>query len=375
MMKTSVAILLAIALMPETGFTQGQIGSRSAVIFESYSLGDGLGFSDVSELTIPITFTFRLGEFGTLTASTGYAAITVKQDGQEDITLSGALDSEARLSINILENRLVLLVTGAAPTGMGTIESSKFSILPAIANDVIGFAAGDLGSGGYVGSGFAGAFPVGQMALGVGATFRQTFEYEPVRDSPTRLKPGSEVRLRTGLEGPVGTRSYLRIAGIFSIRQKDRIDDVTVNGVGNRFTGYVSFNQGIGATSLTLYTFGVTRSDPRIESTALGAAVLPRGNLFAFGAQWSLAVSRGVSFVPTAEYRVSNAAPDATSSDLEKLGSAVRFGAKLRAETGSNTTLVLQGSGLTGELRQLAGTTPFSDVSGFRAAVHFEVRR
>ncbi len=375
MNRASIVLVLAAAGVNGPVLAQGQVGSRTAVICENYSLGDGLGFSDISEITVPVAFTARLGTFGTLTASSGYVAITVKQDGQEDLTLSGLVDTEGRLSINIMRDRLVFLVTGAAPTGMGTIDQTKVAILPAIATDVIGFASGELGAGGRVGTGFAGAFPVGRMALGVGATFQQTFSYDPVEGVPTTLKPGSEVRLRTGLEGPVGPRSYLRMAAILSIRQKDQINDQTVNGVGNRLTGYVSFNQGLGSTSLTLYTFGVSRSDPRLESTALGAAVLPRGNLLAVGGEWSLRLSREVELAPTAQYRVSNAAPDATTSELEKLGNTLRFGLKLRATAGRNTTLVLQANRLTGELRQFGGATPFSDVSGFRAAVHLEVRR
>jgi hypothetical protein len=210
------------------------------------------------------------------------------------------------------------------------------------------------------------------MALGVGATFQQPLKYDPVQGQGDRLRPGGEIRLRGGIEGAVGPRTYLRVAGIFARRQKDEINEATLNGVGNRYVGYVSLNQAVGRSSVTVYGFDVFRSDPQIEPTATGAALLPRGNLLAAGAQFALGVAPSTRVTPRVEFRTSRSAPDATVTDLQRLGSSFRFGIDLRHRVNRNVALVVQGGGLIGDVVQ-AGTTV--DFRGYRAGLHLEVTR
>jgi hypothetical protein len=286
--------------------------------------------------------------------------------------ISTALDTEFRLSVDVIPGRLVFLATGAAPTGSGTVALEELSVLGALSSDIIGFSATDLGTGGNLGGGFVGVVPVGRMALGIGATFQQSLTYDPVQGQTQNLRPGGEVRVRGGIEGALGPRTYLRVAGIFARRQKDQINGETRNGVGNRYVGYVSLNQAVGRSSVTVYGFDVFRSNPQVEATATGAALLPRGNLLAAGAQFALGLAPRTSVTPRVEFRTSSAAPDTSVTALQRLGSSVRFGVDFRHRVNRDVALVLEGNGLIGDVVQAGNTIDFR---GYRAGVHLEITR
>lgn len=353
---------------------------RTAVLFERYTFSDGLTFGDgsqldaVSELTIPVGVTVPLGRVVDLAVSSGFAHVRVERSGAADLTLSGALDTEARLSWDAVPGNLVVFVTGAIPTGVETVAQDELGALSLLASDIIGFSAATLGTGGNVGGGFAGAIPLGRWALGIGGNFRESLSYTPILGpSADPLKPGRELRLRTGLEGPLGPRSYLRVAGIVAVRAKDEIAQTTGNGVGNRVAGYLALDQGVGRASLTLYVFDVFRGDPRLEATAVGTGLLPRSNLLASGARLTIPAGATTTIVPRLEFRNSWAAGE--SSGLRTAGRSLRFGADLRQSLHDHLALVVQGGGVVGFVgqlgdQQLGGNV---DLGGYRAALHLEV--
>ncbi len=375
-----VPSLLLLAASPAAG--QGRASGRTAVFFESYDFpkpdsGPGLIFDQVRELTIPVGLTYDLGRLGSLALSTGYARVTLRSADTARLAnqeVSGPLDTEVRLSLNLVPGKAMVLLTGALPTGTKSVEQQELSVLGAISSDVIGFATSSLGTGGNVGAGFAGAVPLGRWAAGFAGSFKQPLGYQPVLGESRQLKPGSEMRLRGGLEGPLGRRTYLRVAGILARTAKDRVgiagSDSVRNGVGNRLITYLSVNQGMGRLGLTLYGFDVLRGDPQIEQTAQGAAILPRGNLLALGGRLDVPLGVATTLSPNAEWRVSDAAPDARTKALERLGGSLRLALDLRHRLSPVFSLVLQGGRTSGYVYQAGNRV---DLSGFRVATHLEI--
>lgn len=366
------ALALAAALLfaaPVRGQVRTEV--RTAGVFERYTFDDGLTFGEVSEFTIPVTATFRFGRRADLTLSSGYARLGVTSDAGEETVLSGVLDTEARLGISLVQDRLVLLLTGAAPTGINAFTATELPALQALATDVIGFSAASLGSGGGVGGGLVAAVPVGRMGLGLAATYRMPLTYQPIVGIEDELRPGSELRLRGGLEGAVGARTYLRLTGIFLRRSKDELNGEVMNGIGNRYAGYLAIDQGIGRSTLTLYGFDLFRADPQIEQTVVGAALFPRGNVIGAGVQLAVPVTQRVQFKPRMEYRGSWQEPEIDGSSFERVGSSLRFGADLRYAPTGTFALALQADGLTGNV---AGPLDDVGLKGFRVGVHLEIR-
>jgi len=379
MMRRALMAAAALVLLAPPAAGQIRVDARTSVLYESYNFDTLLVFDRLTELTVPIAVNVYLGSRGTVSFSGGYAQVDLRTRDPSQLTnqtISGQLDTEARLSWNVVPGKLVALLTGVLPTGTKTVQLEELSVLGAISSDVIGFAASSLGSGGNLGGGFVGAIPVGRFALGFGATYKQPMGYAPVLGEPDELKPGGELRLRGGFEGAVARRTYVRMAGIFVNTQKDKIGlpgvgDSTKHGIGNRVIGYLSANQGLGAGSVTLYGFDVVRSGPQIEQTAAGAAILPKGNLLAFGGRIDWPVGQRVVLSPQGEYRVSAAAPDTAAAALERLGSSLRFGTDVRLAVASKASLVLHGSMITGDVIQ--ASIPVN-LSGYRAALHLELR-
>lgn len=378
MRRARVVGLCALGLALATpALAQNRWSGSSAVLYESYSFGQGLIFDRVSEVTVPIGLTYSVGQLGKLTVSTGYASVSLRSTNSAQLAnqqLSGLLDTQARFSINVIPGRVVALVTGAVPTGIKTVQLTQLSILGAVSSDVIGFSASNLGTGGNLGGGFVGAFPMGRWALGVGATFKQPMSYQPVLGQTNQLKPGGEMRLRGGIEGPLARRTYLRAAAIYARTSKDHIEfagaDSTKNGVGNRLVTYLSVNQAIRSSSLTLYGFDVLRGDPQIEATAVGSALLPRGNLLALGARLDVPLAPTTTVSPRLEWRSSAAAPDTSTTALEQLGVSLRLGADVRHRVTNAASLVLQGGWTSGHVMQAGQQV---SLSGYRLALHLEL--
>jgi len=379
MTNPRLTILLGALAVATPAGLNGQSGTyfRTAVLYESYSFGDGFTFGKASQLSIPFGASVRLGRMNSFAISSGYTRVEVESTAGSQ-TLSGMLDTQARWSLELISGQLIVLFTGTIPTGHRTIATDDQAILGAISSDVIGFSSPSVGSGGDVGGGLVGAVPLGRWAFGFGATFNQPVPYQPLEGTDADLRPGAELRFRGGLEGPLGRRTYLRLAGIFARRSNDQVrptsgDWEARNGVGNRITGYIALNQGIGNASLTIYGIDVFRSDPQIEATAVGAAALPRGNLLASGLQIAIPVGASTTIMPKGEFRASWQAPDPSTQSIEKAGQTMRFGLKVEQRLSPQFALVVQGSGLTGSVYPVLGDPTSIDLSGYRFGAHLQV--
>lgn len=364
--------LLAGGLVSTTPATAQSVASvRTALINESYSFRQGLAFDQLQQFTVPLAVDVDFGRYGRLALSSGYTRVKLRSPDQTlfpSQEVSGTLDTELRWTFPLVPDRVFLVANGAIPTGINEFQSDELSILGAISSDVIGFAAPTLGTGGSVGGGFVAAVPVGRFAIGFGGTVRAPMPYRPV-PGEGRLLAGSEFRIRTGLEGPLARRTYVRIAGIYAARQKDNVGGQTRNGVGNRFVGYMAVNQGFGNLNFTLYAFDILRADPQIEATAQGAALLERGNLFSAGLEGRIPLAERTSFNPRIELRLSDQAPDTSTTKLERLGESIRFGGSIRHRASSHIALVGRGSVARGRVFVSDNSIRFS---GYRAELHIE---
>jgi hypothetical protein len=366
----AVAVLLVLA-SPLAAQSSERLSASAFV--EQYRFGDGYVVRRLSELTIPVAVNVALGRRASMVLSTGHVSVDLESADPAQIAdqrLSGPLDTDVRLNWDVMSGRMVAFLAGVLPTGRQSVVADDLGVLVALTNDAIGFAAPSLGSGGSLGAGLSAAFPAGRLALGAAATAFYAFPYQPVAGEPVKLKPGAEVRGRVGLEGPLARRTYLRLAGSVAVRQQDELDGAVTHGLGNRFIGYVTIEQGLGPTLLSLYAFDVFRGSPQLEPTALGAAILPRGNLVAGGGTLTVALGRTTTLVPRAEYRIATAALDPESGRLVRQAASLRAGTDLRQRVGRGATLVLRGDGVWGDVRQ--GPDVF-DFTGFRGAVQLEI--
>lgn len=351
-----------------------QANVKAAVLYESYSFDSLVVFQRVSELAIPVVVSARLGSAVDLTLSSGYVSTElISRDTSQlsDQRLSGPIDTELRIGYHLVPGRLIVVATGAVPSGRKTVSFDQLAVLGALSSDVVGFSVPNVGSGGNVGGGLVVSLPVSRWAVGLGASYRHAMAYRPIAGQPdTSLQPGAELRLRAGLEGAVARRTYLRFAGVFASRQRDRVNQQVRHGLGNRVVGYLSLDQGLGRASLSIYAFDVFRSSPQIEPNVVGA-VVPRGNLFVGGAVLSFRLGNRAALAPRLEYRSSALAQETSDSSLRRAGESWRVGGELRLDLTNLTSLVLQGSGMTGKVVPPGGET---GMGGYRFGAVLEFR-
>jgi hypothetical protein len=371
---TRVVVVLALVVPVAASLAaQPDVRVSASGSVESYSFDTEFAFSRVTQLAVPVGLQAKFGEVADLTVSTGYLNVSLTSRDPEqlpDEDLSGALDTEVRLGWHVVPRRVIAFVTGVLPTGTETVTQNQLPILGVLASDVIGFRVPIPGSGGGAGGGFGAAFPLGaSWSAGIGGSVRVPFSYQPLSGRTDEIKPGTDVRVRVGVEGSVGRRTYLRVAGMFARQGDYQVADTGRSGVGNRMMGHLSLNQGLGTGALTVYAFDVFRGSAEV----VGASVLPRGNLLGVGARYELPLGAQVTAIPRAELRLSD---QATPEDdaLQKAGRSVRFGADVEFHVNGPVRIVAQGDGVFGSLRPGTTAGELVDLSGWRAGVYLEWR-
>jgi len=363
--------MIALSAVLGGGPVAGQTKVDSSVLWESYSFDGAVPYGEISELSLPVSASFALGTAGELAVSTAYVRVllSLDEDGAPvEHLLSGLADTEARLTLNIIRDRLVFLTTASIPTGIESLEGGQQDVLNVLVTDVLGFYTQRLGSGGSIGGGLAGALPLGRLAFGFAGSYTAFGSFQPLVGGQ-EVKPGGEIRFRGGVEGTVAEDTYLRAALILGIRANDQLAGEDLPGLGDRVGGYLSVDQGVGSSTLSLYVFDLFRSDPQIGESAFGSP-LPRGNLLAAGARLTIPVTREGRLTPRLEWRRSDRAPDPLSGDLQELGSALRFGADFSTRLAPGADLILQGDGLFGSVE--GGV---ADVSGYRIGATIAITR
>jgi hypothetical protein len=354
----------------------GQAFVNAGVVWESYTLDGDLPVTEITELSVPLSFAAELGRWANLTVAAAViqASVLEQEAGSEiERSISGLSDTEVRLSINLLRDRLTLLTIGTIPTGQTAFEDEDGVVASVLFTEALGFRTRRIGSGGGIGGGLAGALPLGRMALGYGGTYTQFGSFEQVAGIG-ELSPGGELRLRAGIEGPAGPRTYLRLAGIYSRTGATTLPgDLSELEAGTRFAGYASLEQGIGNASLSLFALDLYRANEQIDPDL--AALLPKSNLIVAGVQLGLPLGGRARLAPRAEFRKSTRAIE--SDSLDDFGRTFRFGADLTVDLGSRAQLVLRGDGLIGTLQGLDGFQELgsADATGYRFAVQIGNRR
>jgi len=369
----SFLLVIAAALVAQPGSGQVPLTVQAATVFESYSLSPSLDsvVENVSEVTIPVVATARVGGRAVVSLASGYTRVSVGLENQETSHISGLLDTELRLEVQALRDRVTLFTTASFPTGMATLASEEVAFLGVLTSDVIGFSAPNLGGGGAVGGGLAAAVPFGRMALGLATSFSSHGTYAPVEGQPGEFRPGPELRLRVGIEGPVGQRSFLRVSGILAHRGDDQLNGIAEPSVGDRISAFVSLERGLGSSTLLAYAFNMFRSASGLESTPIGTTVLNRGNVLVLGAQWSYPIASGTALTPRLEFRDSRSEVEEMGSGLQPVGRTTRIGVDLRRQLGERIAGVLKADGLFGSAAHTMMDGD-ADVRGYRLTLQLE---
>ena len=326
--------LLGLAVLPGVlGAQAGTTVARAGAYFESYSFGTGLAFRRISEFTIPISVTQRLGDRLVIDIGTAFARASADVGGTT-VDHSGLVNTDLRATIGVVPGRLVFSLVGTVPTGATAVPDTTIPLFGATATDLLGFTTPSFGSGGGVSAGFASAFKMGSdWAIGAGASYRYGASYTPLKGGST-LTPGGEVRARFGIEGPFGGGKYFRGALVFTTTGENEIAGGGQSTIGDRILAYGATSLPLGRSQLSIYGWEMRRLRARP-----GTLPVPRGNVLALGARLERPLSPSATLVPLIEFRHELTGP---GPQMELLGYLFRTGTDLRYRLSDRAMGVLQ---------------------------------
>ena len=242
----TIALLLSASALPAQSFNPS---GRLAPAFTSYEIKTPFN-EKISEMSIPFVFAVRPLPQLTVDVGTAFASATLERSTISGTTvtkskseLSGLTDTQVRASYSFGQDVVVVTAGANLPTGSATVDPNQLEAATRIGSDFLTFPISGFGSGlGFTG-GVAAAKPFGDWNVGVGASFRQSMEYEPFKDATgvaTKYTPGPEIRARLGADRPHGA-GRVSFGITYSKFGDDKANAATFNS-GDRFIGQFSLS-------------------------------------------------------------------------------------------------------------------------------------
>jgi hypothetical protein len=230
MRKHVAALALATAAAAPTAPAAAQ-GSWSAIFgpqYVSYKVGSGTSEKSVTQLAIPVALIMPFGERFTLDISTSWADSRVSANGVESSSISGLTDTQIRGNLGFFDNSAIVTLGVNAPTGMYKVPDNQQEAAGQIGSDFLLYPVSSMGSGSAVTGGLALARTVGEWNLGFGGSFRYSapFDAFEVQNAALRFEPGSESRVRVGLDRSVGD-GRLSFGATYSAFTDNKADSTT----------------------------------------------------------------------------------------------------------------------------------------------------
>lgn len=340
--RAMVTVLAAALLAPVPATAQTAVAEAA---LHTLSIGD----ASITETVFPVGLTWRLGGVR-FDANTAFATARYER-GDVTSELSGLTDVTVRMMVPMMEDRGRLIVAGNVPTGTAALGADQLPVAGVITTDLLTLPVRSFGTGAGVTTGLAVAQPLGSWVAGGIVVYRVGSAYEPVvataGTQAAEFRPGSELRLRLGLERPSVSGVTVRAAASWSRFGEDQADSEAIFARGDRLMGELAteFPFLRGAASVYAWNLYRTASELLVGNVP---QTTPASNLLGAGAAVSYPLSTALTVRPKAEVLVQSGDPGfgGGSGWIGRFGSAASYQAgPLRFEPAA----LVQVGGLEGE--------------------------
>lgn len=321
------ALALAVAVVARPASAQYSLGG--GVDYLGYSFQDGLGVESAQLLMVPAALRLPVGGGLTFDIYSAWAEGRVETSGSR-LVLSGPVDTSVKASYQATPWAL-LSVGVNIPTGKSAHTAEEAAVASVLATDLLGFGEASWGTGFAVTSSVATAVAAGGFGLGVAGAYSVRNDFESTEGDPTRYKPGSEARVRVGIDRNFGA-STLTLGGTFMNYAADREDGVNLFQAGNRLRFDASYAFRAGDGVWTLYAADVIRENGDLTldvvdgvGTIVGdtTIVTARQSMIQGGLIGTLGLGGGFMFRPHFDFRYQMREED----DGDTAGTGWMFGA------------------------------------------------
>jgi hypothetical protein len=320
---TGAAVLALLVGLAAPDRARAQSAVAEAGVY-SLSIGD----ASLTELVVPFGLSFRLGGVQ-IDANAAYASASYEAGGVTS-ELSGLTDITLRTMIPMMDGRGRIIVAGNVPTGTAALGTSEIPVAGVITTDLLTLPVRSFGSGAGVTTGLAIAQPIGDWVAGGIMVYRVGSAYEPVIASAgmeaAEFRPGSELRVRVGLERPSTSGVTVRLAGAWSRFGEDETNDEAVFARGDRIMGEAVAEFPFLTGAASVYAWNLYRTESELM-VGTAPQTTPASNLLGAGASVAYPLSPALTLRPRAELMVQRGDPGfgAGSGWITRLGSSATY--------------------------------------------------
>jgi hypothetical protein len=356
------SLLAVLALAPLAAGAQGltQTSLRIAPQGLYYKLDAGGAETSIMQLAIPVALVVPLTSSISFDVATAFANVNVDA-GNTESKLSGLTDTQLRFNYTLGTDAVVVTAGLNLPTGQYEVEQDKITAAGQIGNDFLAFPVSSFGNGFAGTGGVAVARSLGGVNLGLGGSFRKSWEFGAYGSDANalRFEPANEIRLRGGIDGfALGGR--LMAGAVFSMFGEDGCEGCepgasrTTYSTGNRIILQAAADMPAGPVNLFVSTWYLNRA----EGEQIGGPAPPE-TIMNF--QAALGLNLGLLFLePSVEFR-------RATSDGEAAGNLTFFGVRTRFGMGPLEVSPSVAFG-TGKLDQAD-----ADITGFKGGLTIRV--
>jgi hypothetical protein len=262
--RLAVAAMLLTTLSP-TAMASAQSAMGAPVIgatvaWESYTFADpaAAGIRSIALLTAPFAVRLRNSAIGLELGGAWASGTLVREDGTSS-TLSGPTDIDVRAFLAFGRDRVVVAVTGAAPTGRSALRREEAEVAGVISADLLPFRISNWGSGGGLGASALVAVPVAGFGVGVSGGYRVAREFEPLDGEALVYRPGDELSIRAAVDRSIGAAGKLAFQVAVQRYADDAIGGENLYRSGNRTHALGSWSFAAGGQGSGAVYAGVLR--------------------------------------------------------------------------------------------------------------------
>lgn len=301
------AMVLTVALCQPLS---AQVTVGTGIDYLGYSFAAGLGADAAQLLMVPVAVRIPVTNTLTLDFFSAWAEGRVERDNTT-LTLSGPIDTGIKASYQATPWALVSLGANI-PTGDPTHTGEEAIVASVLSTDLLGFREATWGTGFAFTSSVATATSAGGFGLGIAGAYAVRSEFEPSADDTTlKYEPGSEARVRVGLDRNFGNSTFTAGATFINYSD-DKANGTNLFKAGNRIRFDATYAFRAGAGIWTIYGADLIRENGDLTLNIvddLGQSVgdtlvaTAKQNLIVGGIMGTIGLGGGFVFRPHIDYK------------------------------------------------------------------------
>ena len=286
-----------------------QYAVGGGVDYLGYAFDAGLGAEAAQLFMVPVGIRLPVTPELSIDIFSAWAEGRVERDNQV-LKLSGPVDTSVKAAYAVTPWAL-LSVGVNLPTGEASHTNEEAIVASVLSTDLLGFRETTWGTGMAVTSSVATAINRGGFGIGIAAAYAMRGKFEPSATDALEYQPGSETRVRVGLDRNIGNSTFMAGATFINYTQ-DQADGVNLFQAGNRLRFDASYAFRAGAGVWTIYGAELMRAngDLRLDIVDdVGALVgdttvtTAKQNLIVGGVMGTVGLGGGFVFRPHVDFK------------------------------------------------------------------------